>query len=66
MFSTIRDSATVPYHWRKDLEFQEIDEIQRECGEAMKLWGYRAFLEAEDIEKVWPVARKYQFAEMPS
>lgn len=38
--STFRNSKAAPFHWRTDLTFEEVDEIQRVCGRAMKLWGY--------------------------
>lgn len=39
--STFRDSKTAPFHWMRDLAYDEIDHIQNKCTEAMKLWGYR-------------------------
>lgn len=39
--STFRDSKTAPFHWMRDLSFYEIDHIQKNCGEAMDLWGYK-------------------------
>ncbi|XP_040583049.1 carbohydrate sulfotransferase 4 [Lepeophtheirus salmonis] len=38
--STFRNSKTAPYHWMKDLKIEEILSIQKECGEALRLWGY--------------------------
>ncbi|XP_033322121.1 carbohydrate sulfotransferase 4 isoform X1 [Megalopta genalis] len=38
--STFRNSKVAPFHWRSDLDFEEVDEIQRVCAEAMQLWGY--------------------------
>ncbi|XP_014226900.1 carbohydrate sulfotransferase 4-like isoform X2 [Trichogramma pretiosum] len=38
--STFRNSKTAPFHWRTELDFDEVDEIQQECDQAMKLWGY--------------------------
>ncbi|XP_076653419.1 carbohydrate sulfotransferase 4 isoform X1 [Halictus rubicundus] len=38
--STFRNSKVAPFHWRADLDFEEVDEIQRVCAEAMRLWGY--------------------------
>ena len=34
--STFRDSKTAPYHWKKDLTFDEIKVIQSDCQEALK------------------------------
>ncbi|XP_043796724.1 carbohydrate sulfotransferase 4-like isoform X2 [Apis laboriosa] len=38
--STFRNSKVAPFHWRTDLDFEEVDEIQRVCAAAMQLWGY--------------------------
>ncbi|CAD1469162.1 unnamed protein product [Heterotrigona itama] len=38
--STFRNSKVAPFHWRTDLDFEEVDEIQRVCAAAMRLWGY--------------------------
>lgn len=38
--STFRNSKVAPFHWRADLDFDEVDEIQRVCEPAMDLWGY--------------------------
>ncbi|XP_026668519.1 carbohydrate sulfotransferase 5-like isoform X2 [Ceratina calcarata] len=38
--STFRNSKVAPFHWRTDLDFAEVDEIQRVCAAAMRLWGY--------------------------
>lgn len=38
--STFRDSKMAPLHWRNDLNFTEVQWIEENCEEAMKLWGY--------------------------
>lgn len=38
--STFRNSKVAPFHWRTDLDFEEVEEIQDVCSEAMRLWGY--------------------------
>ncbi|KAJ8970088.1 hypothetical protein NQ317_018045 [Molorchus minor] len=38
--STFRDSKSAPFHWRIDLNYTEIQYIEENCDEAMKLWGY--------------------------
>lgn len=38
--STFRNSKVAPFHWRADLDFEEVHEIQRVCATAMRLWGY--------------------------
>ncbi|KAB0789967.1 hypothetical protein PPYR_15747 [Photinus pyralis] len=40
MYSTFRDSKSVPFHWRMDLNFSEVQYIEKNCDQAMKLWGY--------------------------
>lgn len=39
--STFRDSKTAPFHWMRDLSFNEIQYIQMQCNEAMEMWGYK-------------------------
>ncbi|XP_058808563.1 carbohydrate sulfotransferase 4 isoform X2 [Phymastichus coffea] len=38
--STFRNSKTAPFHWRAQLDYEEVEEIQQECNLAMRLWGY--------------------------
>ncbi|XP_019876489.1 carbohydrate sulfotransferase 5 [Aethina tumida] len=38
--STFRDSKSAPFHWKTDLNATEIQYIEENCEEAMKLWGY--------------------------
>ncbi|XP_034942897.1 carbohydrate sulfotransferase 5-like isoform X2 [Chelonus insularis] len=38
--STFRNSKAAPFHWRNDLDFEEVEEIQSVCSRAMSLWGY--------------------------
>ncbi|XP_043289779.1 carbohydrate sulfotransferase 5-like [Venturia canescens] len=40
LWSTYRNSKTAPFHWRNDLDYEEVEEIQSVCSHAMKLWGY--------------------------
>lgn len=47
--STFRDSKTAPFHWMRDLTFDEIEQIQLNCAKAMDLWGY---MEADDEESL--------------
>lgn len=39
--STFRDSKAAPFHWMRDLSFGEIQSVQLNCVDAMRLWGYR-------------------------
>lgn len=36
-----RNSTAVSSQWLKELSFNEVQEIQEKCEEAMKLWGYK-------------------------
>ena len=38
--STSRDTKSAPFHWRADLNFSEVQYIEENCDQAMKLWGY--------------------------
>ncbi|XP_066584005.1 carbohydrate sulfotransferase 4-like isoform X2 [Prorops nasuta] len=38
--STFRNSKVAPFHWRTDLDFEVVEEIQKVCATAMRLWGY--------------------------
>ncbi|KAK0167544.1 hypothetical protein PV327_004929 [Microctonus hyperodae] len=38
--STFRNSKAAPFHWRTDLDHEEVEEIQSVCSTAMRLWGY--------------------------
>ena len=53
--STFRDSKSAPYHWKKDLSFEEVVEIQSECSDALRLWGYRTYSTREELRDVHPV-----------
>uniref|UniRef100_A0A182Q212 Sulfotransferase domain-containing protein n=1 Tax=Anopheles farauti TaxID=69004 RepID=A0A182Q212_9DIPT len=39
--STYRDSKSAPFHWTKDLTFDQVKIIQDSCVAAMRSWGYR-------------------------
>ncbi len=53
--STYRDSRNAPYHWKQDLTFKEVDHIQKECGDAMRLWGYRQAETSDDLNTLQPL-----------
>lgn len=38
--STFRDSKNAPFHWKNELNYTEVQQIENNCREAMKLWGY--------------------------
>ncbi|EAT35875.1 AAEL011990-PA, partial [Aedes aegypti] len=47
--STFRDSKSAPFHWTKDLTFEEVKVIQDSCVTAMKSWGYRNATSEQDL-----------------
>jgi hypothetical protein len=49
LFSTYRNSTTVPFAWMKKLSFTEVNEIQENCREAIALWGYKEATNAIDL-----------------
>lgn len=55
--STFRDSKSAPYHWRNELNFTEVNEIQNKCGEAMKLWGYRKANSPQELKDLDPLMK---------
>jgi hypothetical protein len=38
--STTRDTRSAPFLWRSKLNFSEVQYIEENCDQAMKLWGY--------------------------
>ncbi|XP_022919592.1 carbohydrate sulfotransferase 5-like [Onthophagus taurus] len=53
--STFRDSKSAPFHWRYDLNFSEVEEIQMICSEAMKLWGYTKAINETHLREFNPL-----------
>ncbi|XP_031849481.1 carbohydrate sulfotransferase 4 isoform X4 [Nomia melanderi] len=53
--STFRNSKVAPFHWRTDLDYEEVDAIQRVCAEAMQLWGYVIALNATHQKEFNPL-----------
>lgn len=53
--STFRNSKVAPFHWRTDLDFEEVDEIQRVCASAMRLWGYVEAINATHQKEFDPI-----------
>jgi hypothetical protein len=53
--STFRDSKNAPYHWRQDLSFSEVENIQTHCQLAMKLWGYKPANSQDDLDNLQPL-----------
>ena len=53
--STFRDSKNAPYHWRNELSFAEVQDIQEKCSEALKLWGYKKADTSDELENLQPL-----------
>ncbi|KAJ8687573.1 hypothetical protein QAD02_023367 [Eretmocerus hayati] len=53
--STFRNSKAAPFHWRSELDFEEVEDIQRECRLAMKLWGYAPAQNASHLRELDPM-----------
>jgi len=47
--STCRNSKSRPFRWLKELESEEVERVERSCGEAMSLWGYRTIQEVKNM-----------------
>lgn len=47
--STFRDSKSAPFHWAKELSFNEVKYIQDSCVEALRLWGYKEASNASEL-----------------
>ncbi|XP_046738516.1 carbohydrate sulfotransferase 4-like [Diprion similis] len=54
-YTTYRDSKTAPFHWRTELEFKEVEEIQRNCFVPMKYWGYVPAVNASHQREFNPI-----------
>lgn len=63
--STFRDSKTAPFKWREQLSRAEVIEIQKKCGEAMRLWGYRRMSADDDLSTFEPVLKLEHFTLEP-
>lgn len=48
--STFRDSKSAPFHWMRDLTYEEIDNIQSSCTKAMELWRYKKMEDQQSYE----------------
>ncbi|XP_057318514.1 carbohydrate sulfotransferase 4-like [Microplitis mediator] len=59
-YSLFRDSKKAPFHWRNDLNFSEVEEIQRVCSTAMKLWGYVLAVNETHQKEFNPIVYNYR------
>ncbi|KAF5275889.1 hypothetical protein FQR65_LT04128 [Abscondita terminalis] len=53
--STFRNSKCAPFHWRTDLNFSEVQYIEENCDQAMKLWGYVKAFNETNLREFNPV-----------
>jgi len=53
--STYRNSRSAPFHWRTDLRFADIVDIQNKCKTAMSVWGYAEALNSSHAKTFNPV-----------
>ncbi|XP_008559960.3 carbohydrate sulfotransferase 4-like [Microplitis demolitor] len=58
-YSSFRDSKKAPVHWRNEMNFTEVDEIQRVCSTAMKLWGYVLAVNETHQKEFNPIIKDY-------
>lgn len=54
--STFRNSKTAPFHWRQDLDYEEVNKIQESCKFALRIWGYNLALNSTHQKSFDPVA----------
>lgn len=43
IFSTFKDTQSIPIQWKSKLTWNEIENIQNQCQEALKLWDYHVY-----------------------
>ena len=54
-WTTFRDSRRTPFEWKNILNIERVQSIQRECREAMKLWGYKVANNDTKLSKFNPL-----------
>lgn len=54
-YSTKRNSSTVPFEWRKKLEFRDIQSIQEACKDVLLRLGYKTISRAEELQGDLPI-----------
>ncbi|XP_057341547.1 carbohydrate sulfotransferase 4-like [Microplitis mediator] len=59
-YSSFRDSKKAPVHWRNEMNFTEVEEIQRVCSTAMKLWGYVLAVNETHQKEFNPIVDNYR------
>ena len=54
-WNTFRDTKGIKDHWRKEMKFEEVNDIQQKCQNALKVWGYRNAKDELDLLSFNPV-----------
>ena len=55
VWNTFRDTTSIKNHWRKEMKYEEVAQIQNKCQQALKLWGYRDAKDELDLLQFDPV-----------
>ena len=53
----IRDPNSVTKRWMEEMEYTEIANIQRDCKEAMQIFGYNFIKSPKDLINLDPVGK---------
>ena len=49
--SKFRDSKKNAFKWKESMSFQDIQNIQDDCMDAISLWGYRVYKDEIDLKE---------------
>ena len=49
-YSTNRNSAETMEKWRKDLSFEQVEQVQSVCKEALNYFGYKFVQNANELQ----------------
>ena len=55
VWNTFRDTNSIKNHWKKEMKFEEVAQIQDKCRQALRLWGYRDAKDELDLLQFDPV-----------
>ena len=55
VWNTFRDTNSIKNHWRKEMKYEEVAQIQNKCQQALRLWGYRDAKDEFDLIQFDPV-----------
>ena len=59
-FSTAKESQSIPFQWRLKLTWEDIQNIQEHCKEALEMWGYFIFSNQEELTQNVVVNKSFQ------